>query len=127
MADWHNYFKGKKVTVMGLGLLGRAIGDVIFLAEEDAELIVTDLKTQKELEPSLGELQNKLGEKYNSIKFVLGEHRLEDFRNRDFILKAAGVPLDSLYIEEAKKHHVPIEMSTSLFAALTDAMLVGIT
>jgi hypothetical protein len=33
----------------------------------------------------------------------LGEHRPEDFKDRDMIIKAAGVPLDSLFIEEARK------------------------
>lgn len=125
MEDFHIYFKGKKVTLMGLGLLGRGIGDAKFLAECGAELIVTDLKTKEALAASVAELQG-----FKNITFVLGEHRLEDFRGRDFILKAAGVPLDSLYIAEAQKHHVPVEMSTSLFAKCAlplGATLVGIT
>lgn len=116
------YFKGKKITVMGLGLLGRGVGDSVFLAEEGAELIITDLKSKEELAESV-----KLLEKYPNVSFVLGEHRLEDFRNRDFILKAAGVPLNSPYIEEARKNNIPIEMSASLFAALSSATIVGIT
>ena len=115
-------FAGKKITVMGLGLLGRGIGDVKFLAEEGAELIVTDLKTETELAESLQVLSG-----FSNISYVLGEHRLEDFRNRDFILKAAGVPLDSPYIAEAHKNGVPVKMSTSLFAKHTPAMIVGIT
>ena len=117
-----NYFKGKKITVMGLGLLGRGIGDVAFLAEQGAELIVTDLKTADELAESLKPLKQ-----FANITYVLGEHRLEDFRNRDFILKAAGVPFDSIYIAEAEKQGIPVEMSTALFAALTPATIVGIT
>jgi len=34
---------------MGLGLLGRGVGDTIFLSECGAEIIVTDLKNKKEL------------------------------------------------------------------------------
>ncbi len=117
-----NYFKGKKITVMGLGLLGRGIGDVVFLAEQGAELIVTDLKTADELAESLKPLKQ-----FANITYVLGEHRLEDFRDRDFILKAAGVPFDSIYIAEAEKQGIPVEMSTALFAALTPATIVGIT
>jgi UDP-N-acetylmuramoylalanine--D-glutamate ligase len=119
------YFKGKRVTVMGLGLLGRAIGDIIFLAKDGADIIVTDLKSENELQESLSMLK-KIPE-CSGVKFVLGEHRLEDFRNRDFILKAAGVPIDSPYIAEARKHGVAIEMSTSLFASLTNAMIIGVT
>lgn len=122
MTDYKKYFKGKKITVMGLGLLGRGIGYTKFLAECGADLIVTDLKTKDQLATSLKQLS-----KY-SIKFVLGEHRLEDFRNRDMVIKAAGVPLDSIYITEARKDNIPIEMDASLFAQCAPGVtLVGVT
>lgn len=109
--------------MLGLGLLGRGLNDAKFLAECGADLIVTDLKTKEELAPTLKKLS-----KYKNIKYILGEHRLEDFRNRDFILKAAGVPLDSPYIEEAKKNNIPIEMDESLFAKLADGVkIIGVT
>lgn len=117
-----SYFAGKKITVLGLGLLGRAVGDAEFLAEQGAELIVTDLKTAEELAPSVARLQ-----RFPNVTLVLGEHRLEDFRNRDYILKAAGVPLDSPYIAEARAHQIPIKMSASWFAELTDVPVVGVT
>ncbi len=98
---------------MGLGLLGRGVGDAKFLAEEGAELIVTDLKTKEQLADSFKEL-----EQFSNIEFVLGEHRLKDFENRDMIIKAAGVPLDSKFIAEAKKNEIPVEMDASLFARL---------
>lgn len=107
---------------MGLGLLGRGIGDAEFLARQGAELIVTDLKTESELLSSVKRLQG-----FKNIHFSLGGHKLEDFRNRDFILKAAGVPLRSPYLEEAQKNNIPIEMSTALFADLSGARIVGIT
>lgn len=111
---------------MGLGLLGRGVGDIKFLAEAGADLIVTDLKSEDVLSPSLKQLQNLRTSK--PINFVLGEHRLEDFRNRDFILKAAGVPLDSVYITEAKKCWIPIKMSASWFAELAEGVkIVGVT
>ncbi len=115
-------FKGKKVTVMGLGLLGRGVGDVEFLAKQGADLIVTDLKTKKELAKSLEQLKQ-----FKNIRYRFGEHREEDFEKRDFILKAAGVPIDSPYITHAKKHSIPVYMSTALFAKLTEGTIVGIT
>ena len=44
--SYKDYFKNKKITVLGLGVLGRGGGDVKFLAECGADLIVTDLKKE---------------------------------------------------------------------------------
>lgn len=109
---------------MGLGLLGRGVGDVEFFAECGAELIVTDLKDEKELAPSLRRLRQ-----FKNVTYVLGKHRLEDFKNHDFILKAAGVPLDSPYIAEARKNDIPIEMDASLFFKLMPegVIFIGVT
>lgn len=120
--DFSEYFKGKKITVMGLGLLGRGVGDAKFLAEQGAELIVTDLKTEDELASSLEQLKD-----FSNITYRLGEHHLDDFKNRDFILKAAGVPFDSIYIEEAKKNNIPVKMSASWFVELAVIKTIGIT
>ncbi len=120
--DASAHFRGKRITVMGLGLLGRGVGDARYLAECGAELIVTDLKSREELAESV--VQLKL---FKNITFVLGEHRLEDFCGRDFILKAAGVPLDSPYIAEAKKNGIPVRMSADLFAEISGITCVGVT
>ena len=123
MKNYKVKFKGKKITVMGLGILGRGIGYTKFLAECGADLIVTDLKTKEQLATSLKALA-----KFPNIKYVLGEHRLEDFRDRDMIMKAAGVPYDSIYIEEAKKNNIPVEMDVSLFAkSAPGVMIIGVT
>ncbi len=123
MQDYKEYFKGKKVTVVGLGLLGKRIGDIAFLSQMGAEVLVTDLKTADELASSIEKLKS-----YKNITYVLGEHRFEDFENKDFILKGQGVPLDSPYIEHARKNGIPIEMDESLFAKLAKGVrIVGVT
>ena len=123
MKDFRSYFKGKKVTVMGLGLLGKRLGDIAFLAECGAKVLVTDLKSAKELAPSI----KKLG-KYNNIEYVLGGHRLEDFENKDFILKGQGVAFDSPYIAHARFKNIPIEMDESLFAKFAPKVkIIGVT
>lgn len=130
MTNYKSYFKDKKITIHGLGLLGRGIGDVIFLAKEGADLIVTDLKSKEDLVDSLKKIKKEIGETlYKKIRFVLGEHRLKDFSKRDFILKAAGVPLDSKFIREAKKNKIPIKMDASWFAELAPegVKMVGVT
>lgn len=109
---------------MGLGLLGRGLGVTKFLAECGADLIVTDLKDKKELKPSLDKLK-----KYKNIEYVLGRHRLQDFEDRDMIIKAAGVPLTSKYIDRANEKGIPVEMDASLFARLMQGKvtIIGVT
>lgn len=120
--DFKEYFSGKKITVMGLGLLGRGVGDAEFLAECGAEVIVTDLKTETELAESVARLR-----KYENITFVLGEHREEDFTDRDFILVAAGVPLESPYLAVARGSGVLLKQSAAWFAELSKVPLIGVT
>jgi UDP-N-acetylmuramoylalanine--D-glutamate ligase len=116
------HFKGKKITLMGLGLLGRGVGDAEFLAACGAELIVTDLKTAEELAPSVDRLKD-----FPNIVYHLGEHRLEDFENRDMVIRAPNTPLDSPFIARARERGIPVEMDASLFAKLSPATIVGIT
>jgi len=107
---------------MGLGLLGRGIGVAKFLASNGAKLTITDLKTAKELSSSLGELKQ-----FKNIRYVLGRHRLADFRNCDMVIKAAGVPLNSPHIREAKKNGISVEMDASLFAKISQVKIIGVT
>ena len=116
------YFYGKKVTVMGLGLLGRGVGDTEFLSENSAEILVTDMKNDTELAPSLATLAP-----FPGITYHLGSHTITDFENRDFILKAAGVPYDSLYIAHAKALEIPVYMSAAFVSHIITKANVGVT
>jgi len=107
---------------MGLGLLGRGINVAKFLAKLGANLLITDLKTKQQLTSSLKQLK-----KFKNIKYILSQHRLEDFQQADMLIKAANVPLDSIFIAEARKNNIPIEMDASLFAKFTKAKIIGIT
>jgi len=123
MQDYKKQFKGKKITVMGLGLLGGAVNDIIFLAKNRADLTVTDLKNAKELKSSIKKLK-----KYLKIKFVLGKHRMEDFKKADLILQPGNVSIDSPYLAEAGKNKIPIYVSESLFAKYaSEVMMIGVT
>ncbi|OIO31219.1 UDP-N-acetylmuramoylalanine--D-glutamate ligase [Candidatus Nomurabacteria bacterium CG1_02_43_90] len=120
--NYKTFFKGKKITMLGLGLLGRGVNVAKFLAELGADLTITDLKSKDLLAPSVKQLS-----KFKNIQFVLGEHRLKDFQKCDMVIKSAGVPLDSPYIAEARKNDIPVEMDASLFAKFTPATIVGVT
>jgi len=123
MTNFQDYFKGKKVTVMGLGLLGRGIGDAAYIAEAGAaEVIVTDVKTEEQLRDSVEQLKQ-----FPNITFHLGSHQFEDFEKRDIILVAGGVPLDSPYLAHARSAGVRLAQSAALFAELSGVPIIGVT
>ena len=44
------FFKNKKVLIMGLGLHGGGVGVVKFFCKQGADVLVTDLKTKEQLD-----------------------------------------------------------------------------
>jgi UDP-N-acetylmuramoylalanine--D-glutamate ligase len=125
MIPTQHFFEGKKITVMGLGLLGRGVGDVRFLAERGADVLVTDMKDEHVLKASVDTLHDIPG-----IEFRLGKHVESDFTECDMVIKAAGVPMNSPFILAAKQAGVPVYMSTALtalFAQEQNVRVIGVT
>lgn len=118
------FFTGKRVTVLGLGLLGRGVGDAAFIASQGGVVTVTDKKSEAELQESIQRLAE------HDITFHLGGHIESDFTDTDMVIKAAGVRLDSPEIAAARAAGVPVYMSTALaakFAMEMGAKVVGVT
>jgi UDP-N-acetylmuramoylalanine--D-glutamate ligase len=107
---------------MGLGLLGRGVGDAAFLARHCRKLYVTDAKSAEDLRTSVEALKE-----YTNIEFVLGGHDNRLFENVDFIVKGAGVRLDNPFIAHALAHNIPVYMSTALFVHLSGLKTIGVT
>lgn len=117
-----NDLKGKKVTVMGLGLHGGGIGTVRFLSWAGAKVTVTDLKTKEELAPSLEKLKDLKG-----INYVFNQHRPEDFEKADMVVKTPPVPWSNKYIKLALDKKIPVEVDSSLFFKLCENKIIGVT
>lgn len=115
-------FMGKKVLVMGLGLHGGGVGAVEFLIKNGARVTVTDLRTRKELAPSL-----KILTKHRGIRYVLGGHRAEDFRAADVILKNPGVRRDHPLLLDAERRGIPIMSDVGIFFRLCPGRIIGVT
>lgn len=117
-----NFFRGKRVTVFGLGLLGGGVGTVKFLIKHGAKVIVTDIKTKDQLHSSIDQLKG-----YKDIEYVLGHHRVEDFTNVDMVIKNPVVPWGNKNVKLALEHGVPVEMDSSLFFRLCKNPIIGVT
>ena len=114
-------FKGKKVTVMGLGLNNGGVGVAKYFCENGADVLVTDLKTKKELAKSLLKLK-----KYK-IKYRLGEHKEEDFIKTDLVIKNPAVPASSKFLQIARDNNVKVDTDTNIFFNLCPSKIIGVT
>jgi len=119
-----NDLKNKRVTLMGLGSYkeGTGISTALFLASLGAKVLVTDLRSENELKDQIKKLK-----KFKNIKFALGGHKEEDFKNCDMVVRNPGVPKDSKYLKIAEKNNIPIENDWSIFLSFKKNMLVGVT
>ncbi|MBI2096636.1 MAG: UDP-N-acetylmuramoyl-L-alanine--D-glutamate ligase [Candidatus Sungbacteria bacterium] len=116
-------FRGKRITVIGLGLHGGGLGAVRFLLREGArEICITDLRDRKTLAPTMRRIPRR-----SNIRYVLGKHRFKDFENRDAIIKNPGVPYSSPYLRHARKRGIPVLTDISIFFERVERPIIGVT
>jgi len=84
---------------------------------------VTDLKSAKELAPSLQQLP-----RVARLTLVLGRHREADFRWAQVVVQNPGVPRESKFLAIARRAGAQIENEATLFVHLVDRQrIIGIT
>lgn len=120
--DWKKFFSEKRVTVFGLGLHGGGISTVRFLSRAGAHVTVTDIKTKEQLEPSLERLQD-----LKNVKYILGQHRNEDFTKTDMVVISPAIPWTNPYVKRALDAGVPVEMDSGLFFKFCRNFIIGVT
>jgi len=117
----HKIFSGQKALVMGLGLHGGGIATSKWLAKNGATVTATDKRTKEVLTPSLQALKGV------KVKFILGEHRDEDFATNDLIVANPAVPRESPYLAIARNRGKRIENDASLFFCYNDNPVIAVT
>ncbi len=110
-------YTDKKITVMGLGLNGGGLACVRYFASRGALVTATDLRSEEVLKPSLDRLKDL------EVRYVLGEHRMEDFTEADIVIKNPAVPADSPYLKAAAQ----VETDLSVFLKACDNPLIAVT
>lgn len=114
-------YGGRAVTVMGLGLFGGGTTVARFLARHGARVTATDTRSEKELAPALEALRGL------DVRFVLGEHRVEDFTQTQLVVANPAVSPASPYLSAAAAAGVPITSETALFLELCPARVAAVT
>jgi len=117
-SDW---FRGKRVTVMGLGRFGGGVGVARFLVNAGADVLVTDLADAESLAESMNALTDL------PVQYRLGEHVREDFERADMIVANPAVKPSSEFLAFASAAGVPVETEMSLFMLLCPASVIGVT
>ncbi len=113
--------KGKRITVMGLGLFGGGAGLTRFLVKQGARVIVTDIKKESQLKPSLQSLNGL------PVELHLGGHREGDFKEVDMVMVNPAIPKDSRFLQIAVGNGVPLETEMNLFFKHCPVPIIGIT
>jgi UDP-N-acetylmuramoylalanine--D-glutamate ligase len=117
-----NYFKGKKVTLMRVGLIGRGIGDAAFIAEAGGEVLVVDDAPQSVMQPAVDALAH-----FPNISFKFGPYDFVDFASADLVVVGAGAALEEPVLLECKKAGVRLVQSAALFAEISRVPVIGVT
>ena len=107
---------------MGLGLNGGGLESARFMLSRGASIIVTDLRDEKILKPSIDQLESFYPET-KRIHYVLGKHEIDDFKNADIVIKNPGVRPDSPFLLASRR----IETDISLFLSESRARLFAVT
>ena len=116
--------KDKHITVMGLGLNGGGQAVVSFLLKHGAFVIATDMKSESELKQTIDSLNNDKNVDKSRLVYRLGEHRIEDFKNADCVIKNPGIRYEGNKFLAVSK---VIETDLSLFLHFSNAPIIAIT
>lgn len=115
-------YRGRRVTVMGLGSFGGGVGAVRFLAERGARVLVTDTRSEAQLSEALTELADCRG-----VDFRLGKHCEQDFRHAELIVVNPAVKRDNPLLQIARQAGVPLTSEMNLFWRHNPAPVVAVT
>jgi UDP-N-acetylmuramoylalanine--D-glutamate ligase len=118
-------YAGMKVLIMGLGLHGGGLESARFLLKRGAELTVTDLRDEQTLAPSIEQLSAACKDGVSPVRYVLGKHEIDDFKNADMVIKNPGVPPDSPFLKAAR--HIETDISLFLNAIVDSTAPHGVS
>ncbi len=112
-------FRGKRVTVVGLGIEG--VDGVRFFVGRGAHVTVTDIKSPSQLAHRLAQIEGL------PVRLFLGGHDPEVVEGADYVYVSQGVPLDLPIVDAARRRGVPILSMLSLYMEMCPGPIVGIT
>jgi UDP-N-acetylmuramoylalanine--D-glutamate ligase len=105
---------GQRITVMGLGRFGGGIGAARWLAQQGADVLVTDQAPAEQLARPLAELADLIDRGVAQVR--LGGHNISDFTDCDGVIVNPAVPQpwENRFVRAAQAAGVPLTTEIEL-------------
>jgi len=114
-----DYFKNKKVTIVGLARSGVACANLLYGL--GAKVFVTDILDNALTKANAAQLKSK------DIGVELGKHTREILKNSDIIVISPGVPADALPVTLAKEFGISVISEIEVGYILCPAKIIAVT
>jgi UDP-N-acetylmuramoylalanine--D-glutamate ligase len=111
--------KNKRVLVVGLGRSG--VASAIFLQEHGAKVIVSDSKSEVQLQSEVPALLDR------GISIETGHHGERTFRDQDLIVVSPGVPSEQPQLQHARSLGIPVIGEVELAFRFLQGKVLAIT
>src|ERR1035437_8942284 len=105
-----DFFKGKRVAVVGLGPYGEMVEDVKYLIKMGALVAVYDLRSEARLKSHLIFLRS-----IGLANYVCGSIPVDDLFDMDMIILSHEYPRDSSFLKEVVARKIPVEYPETVF------------
>ncbi len=117
--NYKDYFKDKKIAVIGLGIHGEMIADIKFLLRNKAKVSLFDMRSEERVKKyvlnlSIGGIEN--------ISF--GKIEQDDLRGFDLIILSPDISKRSTFLKKAINDGIQIEFPDTIFFKLAPPVIV---
>lgn len=114
-----NYFKNKKITIVGLARSGIACANL--LHRLGASVSITDIQDNTQTTEATAKLCSR------DIACELGKHSQDFIKQADLVVVSPGVPLDALPIRWAGAFNRPLISEIEVASILCPATMIAVT
>lgn len=114
-----DYFRGKKITIVGLARSGLACANLLF--DLGADVSVTDIQDNDAVRLNASNLRSK------DIKVELGRHTQEFIKDRDVIVVSPGVMDNALPVIWAGQFGITLISEIEVASILCPAKIIAVT
>src|SRR5690242_18387931 len=115
-------FRGRRVTVMGLGRQGGGVAVARWLAKQGASVTVTDMAPAEALADSVAALAD-----VPVAQWRLAGHDQQDFDDAETIVVNPAVRPGHLLVERARQRGATITSELELFLRRCPGRMMGVT